>query len=121
MLTRFINDRHYIDLTNYITKGVIIMDINTMIREASVSDMFFNTDHINYRKVFDKSMKESGVAPSKGSKESLRPDPSYAEIEQSLCEDAEAFLLWASPIIEIINKGKIPTTSELASDFLARL
>tara|TARA_X000001388_G_scaffold64178_1_gene50330 strand:- start:57 stop:386 length:330 start_codon:yes stop_codon:yes gene_type:complete len=109
MLTRFINDRHYIDLTNYITKGVIIMDINTMIREASVSDMFFNTDHINYRKVFDKSMKESGVAPS------------YAEIEQSLCEDAEAFLLWASPIIEIINKGKIPTTSELASDFLARL
>ena len=83
MLTRFINDRHYIDLTNYITKGDIIMDINTM--------------------------KESGVAPS------------YAEIEQSLCEDAEAFLLWASPIIEIINKGKIPTTSELASDFLARL
>tara|TARA_R100001510_G_C7452308_1_gene76618 strand:- start:130 stop:387 length:258 start_codon:yes stop_codon:yes gene_type:complete len=85
------------------------MDINTMIREASVSDMFFNTDHINYRQVFDKSMKESGVSPSQD------------EIEQSLCEDAEVFLLWASPIIEIINKGKIPTTNELARDFLARL
>jgi len=84
------------------------MDINTMISEASVSDMFFNTDHINYRKVFDKSMKESGVSPS------------HDEIEKSLCEDAEAFLLWASPIIESLN-ARIPTTNELARDYLARL
>tara|TARA_R100001443_G_scaffold57573_1_gene68261 strand:- start:100 stop:354 length:255 start_codon:yes stop_codon:yes gene_type:complete len=84
------------------------MEIETMINQASVSDMFFNTDHINYRQVFDKSMKESGVSPSQD------------EIEQSLCEDAEVFLDWASPIIERLD-ARIPTTNELARDFLARL